>query len=275
MRRLLHSSWLALLASVAAVATPAVDAQPAAPSVPRAVADYVHGLVDGLSNVVAQEDFRFAKPKQRTVRSELLLVRYPGSDRHLLVFRDVSHLNDAPLPGREARLNELFLRSFDNPDARAHDIATDGHAHVPPVLNPLFAVAFLQAPYQARFEIKDKDAGRGWADQVRELSFVEKVRPTLLRGGADGRANVPTKGRAWVEMPTGRILQTELEVRDKTITTLVTKFGLDARLQMMVPLELRATDAGGAATSTATYTNFRRFDVKTDELLRMPARSGR
>jgi hypothetical protein len=270
MRRLRHSSWLAL-AAVAALVTPAVDAQPAAPGVPRAVADYVHVLVDGLSNVVAQEDFSFAKPKQRTVRSDLLLVRFPGSDRHLLVFRDVSHVNDAPLPGRETRLSDLFLRSFDNPNVRALEIATDGHAHVSPVLNPLFAIAFLQAPYQPRFEIKDKDAGRGWADQVRVLSFVETVKPTLLRGGAEGRANVPTRGRAWVEMPAARILQTELEVRDgKTITTLVTKFALDPRLELMVPVEMRATNQDGASTGTATYTNFRRFDVKTDELLRLP-----
>ena len=214
--------------------------------------------------MVAQEDFVFRKGGTKSVRSELLLVGYPGADRELLVFRDVSHMNGTPLPNRETRLSELFLRSYDSAHARAIEITMDSNWYVPAVLNPLFAIAFLQERYQSRFELAEKNAGRDWPGTVKALTFLETAKPTLLKGGANGKANVLTRGTAWFDGANGRVLQTELQVRDgRTVTTMTTTFGRDARVQTIVPLEMRTKDPDG----TALYSNFRRFDVETKELL--------
>lgn len=253
------------LAAMVLAGVGALHAQPAA-DLPKLAADYVRAFVGQLSNVVAQEDFEFRRPKPVQIRSDLLLVQYPGSQRDLLTFRDVSSVNGTAQPNREERLTDLFVRSFDDAKQRAAEIAADGAWYVPVVLNPLFAIAFLQADYQHRFKFSEKDAGRDWPKGVRALTFVETVRPTLLQSRSKSQPNVFTRGTAWIEVQTGRILQTELEVRDGNIfTKLVTKFGMDERLKVMVPIEMRTDNPDGIAK----YSNFRRFDVKTDEELQL------
>src|SRR5688572_4353337 len=52
-------------------------------------AAYIGGVVNGLANVVALEEFELSKPDRR-VTSDLLLVRYPGRPRDLIPYRDVA-----------------------------------------------------------------------------------------------------------------------------------------------------------------------------------------
>jgi hypothetical protein len=102
---------------------------------------------------------------------------------------------------------------------------------------------------------------------VKGHTFVETVKPTMLQSGPFANQNVPTRGTAWIESATGRVLQTELEVRDgRKITKLVTTFATDKRLRVMVPIEMRTENPD----ATARYTNFRRFEVKTEERLQTP-----
>src|SRR5262245_57919757 len=229
-------------------------------------ANYVRAFVEQLSNVVAQEDFEFRKPAH-TVRSELLLVHYPGSRRLFLTFRDVAMVNGQPRPGRKDRLSDLFEAGFEDANERALQIAADSDPHVPALLNPLYAIGLLQTSYQSRFRFEEKDAGKDWPRTVKGLTFVETARPTLLQSGPFANQNVPTRGTAWIESATGRVLQTELEVRDgRSVTTLVTRFAPDKRLGVMVPVEMRTEKPD----ATARYTNFRRFEVKTEERLESP-----
>jgi hypothetical protein len=129
------------------------------------------------------------------------------------------------------------------------------------VLNPIYVLAFLQGDFQSRFELTVNDAGPEWPREVKEVAFVETARPTLLRAGPLGDQDVPARGMAWMEVATGRILQTELQVRiERSPTIVVTKFRLDDRLQIMVPEQMRTQNPAGVAT----YTNFRRFSVQTE-----------
>jgi hypothetical protein len=48
---------------------------------------------------------------------------------------------------------------------------------------------------------------------------------------------------------------------------MVTKFRLDDRLQITVPVEMRTENPDGQAT----YSNFRRFGVATDTVIPVPA----
>jgi hypothetical protein len=132
---------------------------------------------------------------------------------------------------------------------------------VPPLLNPIFGLAFLQADFQPRFELTVNDAGGDWPPQVKAIEFVEIARPTLLRAGPVGDIDVPTRGTAWIEETTGRILQTEVEAGSgRNATTVTTRFRLDDRLQIMIPEVMRTRNPAGVAT----YSDFRRFNVQTD-----------
>ena len=229
-------------------------------------AGYVAGVVNGLANVVAQEEFDLSKP-DRKVTSELLLVQYPGSRRDLIPYRDVSHVNSKPVPGREQRLLDLFVNTTERLRERARRIMNDGEAHVPSVFNPMFVLGFLQADFQSRFELTTSDAGSDWPREVTLVTFVEMGRPTLLRTGAFGDIDAPTRGRVWIEEGTGRVLQTELEIgRGRGIPTMVTKFRVDDKLQVTVPIEMRTQNPEGVAL----YSNFRRFAVATESAIPTP-----
>jgi len=79
-------------------------------------------------------------------------------------------------------------------------------------------------------------------------------------------------GRAWVDEATGRVMKTELELRNpvqKFPYTITTSFVIDERLQLAVPAEMRDSYPGFLdMTGVATYGNFRSFQVRTTEDLR-------
>ena len=229
------------------------------PELKNLTAAYVAGVVNGLANVVAEESFTLSKPDRRST-SDLLLVRYPGTRRDLIPSRDVAQRDGKPVPGRDQRLLDLFVAPTERIRERARQIMTEGEAHVPTVFNPMFVLGFLQSDFQSRFELTVKDATAEWPREVKEVAFVEVGRPTLLRTGAFGDLDVPTRGTAWIEEGTGRVLQTQLEVgRGRGIPSMVTKYRVDDRLGVTVPIEMRTQNPDGLAT----YSNFRRFDVAT------------
>jgi hypothetical protein len=232
----------------------------------RLTAAYIIGVVNGLANVVGQEDFTLSKPDRR-VTSDLLLAQYPGSPRDLISYRDVTHVNAKPVPGRDERLVELFVKPTARLREQARQIMKSGDQFVPTVFNPIWAIAFLQSDFQSRFDLTVTDAGPDWPREVKAVTFVEIGRPTLLRTGPFDDVDMPTRGTAWIEEGTGRVLQTELQVgRGKSLPTMVTKFKVDERLQVTVPVEMRTQNPDGVAT----YTNFRRFGVETETVIPVP-----
>jgi hypothetical protein len=85
-------------AAVVVKAPPRPRAVAMSPELKSMTATYVAGVVNGLANVVGQEAFTLSKPDRR-VTSDLLLVRYPGSQRDLISYRDVIERNGKPIPG--------------------------------------------------------------------------------------------------------------------------------------------------------------------------------
>jgi VWFA-related protein len=243
---------------------------PITPQLQRLTANYVAGVVKGLSSLVAEEEFILKKPDRR-VTSDLWLVGYPGTQRDLLPFREVAVVNGKPLPGREQGRLDLFISPTDRLRDQVRTIMLSGEAYVPLAFNPMFVLGFLQSDFQARFQFTVNDAGKDWSPEVKAVTFVEVGRPTLLREGIFGDIDVPTRGTAWIEETTGRILQTELEVgRGRSAPTMVTKFGLDDGLQVTVPVEMRTRNPDGIAT----YTNFRQFGVETVTNVPLPRSLG-
>lgn len=224
-------------------------------------AEYVTTFVAALANIVGQEDFQ---ARDKKITSDMLLVSYPGSNIDLLIFRDVISVNGAALPNRQEHLLELFQAHFDNAVGRANQISSDSTQYVPAVLNPLFAIAFLQPRYQSRFKMEERNADTQWPRHTKLLTFTETTKPTLLRTGMAGSLDVYTRGNAWIEEATGRVLQTELSIRfPDGVTTIKTTFTMDPRLQIMVPMTMQTSKPEGKAS----YSNFRRFLVQVNEAI--------
>ena len=79
--------------------------------------------------------------------------------------------------------------------------------------------------------------------------------------------------RAWVSEGTGEVVKTELRsgfgARAELTTT---TFGLDPVLNIHVPLEMKDEVPRGNDdfTGTAKYSNFRRFEVRTEAEVQVP-----
>ena len=242
---------------------------PITPQLQQLAANYVAGVVKGLSSLVAEEEFILNKPDRR-VTSDLWLVGYPGSQRDVLPFREVVVVDGKQIAGREQRRLDLFLSPTDRLRDQIRNIMLSGEAHVPLAFNPMFVIGFLQPDFQGRFQFTVNDAGKDWPPEVKAVTFVEVGRPTLLRLGMFGDIDVPTRGTAWIEETTGRILQTELEAgRGRSAPMMVTKFRVDDGLQVTVPVEMRTRNPEGIAT----YSNFRRFGVEIGTTVPLPPSS--
>lgn len=232
-------------------------------------AAYTRQFVTRLSNVVAEERYvqEFLRTTtRRSLTSDFLLVGYPGAEGSFQVFRDVIEVDGRKVADQQERLTKLFLEPFRSAVQRAWEVERDSVRYGVPrgrLSNPLFAFTFLQASYQPlfRFDLGDRDRKAGPA--VRSVAFEEIERP--------GRGKTPRqlRGTAWIEETTGRIVRTEID-------GVTTTFGRDPGLGIDVPTEMRDTfylpmpgTAGGADRfrGRATYSRFRRFQVRTDETI--------
>jgi hypothetical protein len=239
--------------------------------------NYVRTFVLGFANVVAEERYvQTANPSnpgpgrpRRVLLSDFLLVKGQATN-DWYQFRDVREVDGKPVRDRERRLTELFLEPWDTAIRQAARIASDGARYnlvdIGSINFPLLALALFQPHYRERLEFSigrlERDAGR----QLRVISFQEPDSPSKIIGG--GRSF----GRAWVDEATGRVMKTQLELRNplrKFAYTIETRFVFDERLQLAVPAEMRDSYPGSRdMTGVATYGRFRSFQVRTDETVR-------
>lgn len=230
-------------------------------------------FVNRFSNVVAEETYvqQMTRPrKQRTLRSDLALVMYPGATQWL-VFRDVYEVDGKSVRGEaeQERITRLFLEPPASAVRRAAEIAQAGARHnlldVGTINNPLLAVAMLQPHYRTHFRFNLAGLEKDLGPRVRTVRFVEYQRPTILKVNANG--DLPVQGLMWIDELTGRVVKTELDFGlSRTPPEVVTLFKFDEELGIDVPAEMRDwyPDAGGELRGVATYGKFRRFQVRTD-----------
>ena len=101
------------------------------------------------------------------------------------------------------------------------------------------------------------------------LRYQELGNPTIIR--TRDRRDVPARGRAWVEPGSGRILRAEASVEPGlgVTGTIDVTFEVDERMGFAVPSKMseRYTNRNLVSVSTgeATYSNYRRFTVDTEE----------
>ena len=233
---------------------------------------YVVDFLGRFSNVVAEERYiqETTNPRRRReLKSDFLLVKPPGSDEWFQ-FRDVFEVDGAPVRDRDERLAKLFLEEPKNALARANEVTRDGsrfnlEPSIGTVNKPLLAIAYLQPRYVTRFWFTVGPIDRGVGAGIRLVQFSEWARPTILHGpGAN--ADVPARGRMWIEEGTGRVVKTQLRAGEAEI---VTTFAFDVDLQVAVPVEMRERYLRlFEITGVATYGRFRRFEVRTEEQIK-------
>lgn len=241
------------------------------------VAAYVQQFVNQFSGVVAEEQYEQEQSvphRKRELKSDYMLVKEPGGS-DFLMFRDVSEVDGKPVREQQERLTKLFLEPFSDAVARARDImrAADKYnlVNVGNINNPLLAMALLQDVYQPHFHFTLSGIDKKVGPDVRVVHFEERLTPTILHGNAN--SDLPARGLAWIEEPTGRVVKTELQVGSRTFPVRIdTTFATDGTLHMDVPVEMREwyPDGVGEITGVATYQHFRRFQVNTTEKVEKP-----
>jgi hypothetical protein len=209
--------------------------------------------------------------RKRMLRSDFLLVR-TAETRGWLPFRDVFEVDGQAVRDRDARLVRLFVNADASAPEQARLITAEGARYnlgsvARTINNPLLVQSFLGREYQERFAFELRRADRAMGADVVVLEFRERTRPTIIRGPKE--ADIPARGRAWVEAGTGRVVRTELTVVDPFVDARVTTvFAADAVRGVHVPsamIEEYRTRTGEVVTGRATYGGFREFTVTTEE----------
>lgn len=243
--------------------------------------EYVRTFVREFANVVAEERYVQTAnpnnpgpgPRKRVLLSDFLLVK--GQDANdWYQFRDVREVDGKPVADRERRLTELFLQPWDAVIRQAARIHNDGARfnllNIGSINYPLLAIALVQPHYRDRFEFSVGKLEREQGRDLRVISFSERDRSSTVIGG------MRSFGRVWVDEATGRVMKTEVQLRNSMRNsiqrfpyTITTVFVMDERLQLAVPAEMRDSYPGYLdMTGVATYGKFRSFQVRTTEEVR-------
>jgi hypothetical protein len=272
-RRNVMRSVSTLLAAVLAGASGSAAGQYRADTLLEVASAHAQTLIKQLVSVVAEE--RSVQhtnfPRQtRTLRSEVLLVKI-DEQQPWVMFRDVFEVDGKAVHDRDDRLVKLFL----DPStfaSRVREITREGVRYnlntISTLNNPLIAIGFLQSRYRGRFHFVAGQNDRNVGSDVWTLQFREFRTPTILKANAND--DLPARGNYWIDMASGRVVKSELQVGPPGInaTRITTLFGIDDGLQTPVPVEMQEFYPDFSGTiGTATYTHFRRVEVTAAETI--------
>ena len=290
----LHAS-LGLLVALSCGVMEAIQTAPSAPVTPPTLvskaAAYLGGYLRALSSVVCEERYeqrvetlrqgrddkgglaRVSDVHTRQLISDFLLVQLPGI-RGWYEFRDVYRVDGTDVRNRNDRLMKLFVEPHADRFTQADLIADESSRYnlgigARDTNVPTFALQLLMATVVRRFafSLGVTEVMEGITAQV--VSFMEVARPTIVRGDHD--TDVPATGQFWIEPVTGAILKTRFETKSGPVQTRIdVTYGLEPRLGLRVPavMEERREAVGEVLTGRATYGNFRRFTVETNEQIK-------
>jgi hypothetical protein len=236
---------------------------------------------DTLVNVRADEDYvqtlQFTDGEvleRRRLESEMAFVQLSDS-ADWLAFRSVLRVDEVATGTDPARLEKLFRggSSADQGRRIAEENAIHNLGRLHRTFNiPTVVPHLLLAKNHPRFrfskaEEEDSPEGRVWV-----LDYNERDRPTIIRA-LDG-GDVPVRGRLWVIAADGRLIRATLYADEPVRSGIEFVWGRDANLKAWVPVQMREQylsvpyQSSGPRNrrvydimTTATYANYRRFDV--------------
>jgi VWFA-related protein len=256
------------------------------------VSQYVWDYGQALSSVVAEETYTQevrGEPAARitlngksvgggsksvTLTSDYLLVQVPGIDGWV-PFRDVFAVNGQPVSGREDRLVKLFLAPASSSVAleRANAISLESARYnigsVRRNINaPLLPLWFLEPRSLRRFAFRKAGEETLAGSRLVVIEFNEVAHPTFIK--TPEGADLPARGRIWIDQLNGRIHRTVLMVSMATITVNYGPRDEVPGLWLPVTMDERYENQGVTITGKASYSKFRRFQVTTTEQVTLP-----
>ncbi|MCX6537783.1 MAG: VWA domain-containing protein [Acidobacteria bacterium] len=241
--------------------------------------DYIAGYQREYSLLVAEENYvQSTRGQRQQIRSDLLLVRRDGASGWTS-FRDVFEVNGEAVRDRDDRLKRLFLDPSIESQAQLMAIKSESARYnIGPVernINvPLFALEFLEYKNLSRFRFKlggTKEVGGVVSTRI---DYEEIGRPTLV--SYNNAKDIDGRGWFLIDPASGAITGSRMQFTfpdDVSNIEFVVKYGRDATLGLWVPVEMTEVFSrnpnltGGSAVTIdarATYSKFRRFQVKTD-----------
>lgn len=260
-----------LLAALLALVHPAPGMQHSDVSaVLRRAGDYARDYHRGLRAIVADEHYVQKASgefdRERTLRSEFMMVRGLGREEMWLAFRDVLEVDGKAVGSSRGRLEQLLAESgttfVDRTRALAKEQARYNLGDIVRTINvPTLPFEFLYAGQQSRFRFRAAGQATIGETPCVVLSYEERERPTLIRT-PDGD-DVIAKGTFWIEASNGRIWKTELRTGGRVQSTITVTYGLEPRLNLLVPLRMEESyiTRETRISAVATYSNFRRFET--------------
>jgi hypothetical protein len=270
---LLAPAWTCLTSGV-------VAAEPNAREILERVQTYLAQWEESLAAVVAEEhytqilhhasryrDRQHGSSVSRKLVSDVLLLRAPA-EHAWLSFRDVASVDGVAVRDRQRRFDDLFVRPAARLLADARRIADESARFnlgqlTRNINTPTAGLVFLHAPYAERTRWRRGRNARLDGAPAWVLSFEQREPPFAVRR-PDGRPQ-PASGRVWLEPESGRILQIEFSITDRTMRARVlTRFGKVSGIDGWVPVQMTETYQLGdieRISGEATYTNHRTFQT--------------
>jgi hypothetical protein len=126
--------------------------------------------------------------------------------------------------------------------------------------------------HRDRFEWKKAGSQTVEGVKTERLEFDEQAVPTLIRSSRG--QDVPVLGTLWIDPQTGRVVKGVVKVRktrrEEIEVTVV--FKPNEALGVWVPAEMTEfyKIPGQTIDATAKYSNYRRFQVRTEEKIVVP-----
>jgi hypothetical protein len=214
---------------------------------------------------------------ERRLKSDFLLVRSAAATGGWVPFRDVFEVDGEAVRDREDRLRTLFLEAPAAAFDQGRRIMSEGARYnlgdVPRTINiPILPLMIVDGRHRDRFAWKRQGEQVVEGVRARRLDFDEQERPTLVRSSRN--ADVPLAGTLWIDPATGRVVKGLVragQIRGTRVEVTVL-FRPNPDLGLWVPAEMTEfyQVPGQTIDATAKYSNFRRFQVKTEETIKVP-----
>jgi hypothetical protein len=286
----------AFLVALLVPALLAAEDRPPLQAILSSVTDYVVRFENTIQGIVAEENYVQDSDKSdrpfvthRELKSDLLMVRSEGSDFGYVQFRDVFNVDGDAVRDRSDRLTKLFLDPSMSARRQAAQIMGESARYnigsVERNINvPLIALMLMDPMYRSHFKYSVDTDHKGVPHGMPKspaftlgtdawvIEFEEVATPTVVRG--DDR-DAKSHGRVWADPATSRVLMTELIVEAKTVrSTIRVSYQSEPIAGLLLPVEMRETYVVKkrfyTLEGTATYGNFRQFNVTTAETIGQP-----
>jgi len=207
---------------------------------------------------------------KRDLTSDYLMVKAPGV-AGWIPFRDVFEVDGRKIREREDRLRKLFIEEPAVAYERAREVMGESArfniGFVERNVNlPTLPLMFLTPANRSRFVFRKLGEETLGGMRTWKVAYSERASPTFVTGE---RGDLPVEGVFWIDPEDGTVVRTVLHLKPEptTVEIHVTYRANEKLGGMWVPVEMRETHTapGVKLESLARYSNFRRFQVVTDE----------